>query len=269
MVRISVVMPNYNNEKYLKEAMTSILNQTYSDFEFIIIDDCSTDNSWNIIEEYAKKDPRVRAYRNEKNLKIVKTRNKLFSLCSSESKYIAIMDSDDISISSRLEKQVDFLEKFSEYGVVGSNLIIIDENSKKVGFREYRRSFGIKNSSILIKSPLAQPSVMIRRSVLGNLKYSSDLEVAEDWDLWLRLLKNCNGGNIKTPLLKYRVSTTQSKSTSLKKSILASLKVRFMYMNFFHYFNFKILFRIISEMILLMMPAKFVLWLFQKMEIKR
>ena len=262
-------MPNYNNEKYLPEAIESILEQSFKDFEFIIIDDCSTDNSWDIIEEYAKKDSRVKAYRNEKNLKIVKTRNKLFSLCSSESKYIGIMDSDDISMPFRLEKQVEFLEKFSDYGVVGSNLIIIDENSQEVGFREYRKSFGIKDSSILIKSPLAQPSVMIRRSVLGDLRYSCDLEVAEDWDLWLRLLKNCKGGNIKTNLLKYRISITQSKSTSLKKSILASLKVRFKYMSFFNYFNFKILFRIIAEMALLLMPAKFVLWLFRKMEIKK
>jgi glycosyltransferase involved in cell wall biosynthesis len=263
---VSVLMPNYNNEKYLGEAIESILNQTYKNIEFIIVDDCSTDNSWDVILKCAKLDSRIRVYKNEKNLGIVKTRNKLFSLVDKNSKYFAIFDSDDISLPKRLEKQVDFLEKNSDFGIVGSNITIINENSKIVGIRNYQ--FNVQKIKF-IKSPFAQPSVMFRRNVLDSVRYSSDFDVCEDFDLWFRILAKSKGENLNFTGLKYRISSTQSKSTHLKKTIKNTLVIKFKYMELKNYLNFMVVFRIVVEFILLLLPNKLVSWLFSYVEIKK
>mgnify|MGYP001335336150 FL=1 len=113
MPKVSVVMPVYNTETFVREAIESILNQTFKDFEFIIIDDCSTDRSWDIIEEYSKTDARIIIGRNEKNMGISYTRNKLIELATTN--YIASQDSDDISKLYRLEKEYLFLINHSRY----------------------------------------------------------------------------------------------------------------------------------------------------------
>ena len=99
---ITVFTPNYNKEKFLPETIESILNQSYRNFEYIIVDDCSTDDSWAIIQKFAKKDTRIKAYRNESNLKIVKTRNKGLTLSSKDAKYFAIIDTAFFNIAFEL-----------------------------------------------------------------------------------------------------------------------------------------------------------------------
>jgi len=127
---VTIFTPNYNCARFISETIESILNQTYENFEYIIIDDCSTDRSWQIIQNYANKDKRIKIYRNKKNLGIVRNRNKGFKKRSPQSKYFVIIDSDDVSLKNRIELQVRFLEDNPYYGLVGSNVIIIDENSK-------------------------------------------------------------------------------------------------------------------------------------------
>ncbi|MBA2850515.1 glycosyltransferase involved in cell wall biosynthesis [Methanococcus maripaludis] len=224
---VSVIMPNYNNEKYLPEAIESILNQTYENFEFIIIDDCSTDDSWNIIQNYVKKDNRIKAFKNEKNLKIVKTRNKGFELMSKNSKYIAIFDSDDVSMPKRLEKQVNFLEKNLKFGLIGGHTYIINESSKIIASRKYETDFKKIIKNMIKKSPVAQPSVMIRKSVLDDVDhYDEKYDVCEDYDLWFKIANNYKIGNLDEFLLKYRITETQSKSTKLKKTLRHTLKIQ-------------------------------------------
>ena len=109
MPKISVIMPNYNAWKYISEAIQSVLNQTFGDFEFIIIDDCSADNSWEIIQEFAKKDSRIIALRNAKNLMVCRTANRALDMVRSE--FIARLDSDDVALPERFSQQLDFLEK--------------------------------------------------------------------------------------------------------------------------------------------------------------
>ncbi len=263
---VTVLMPNYNNEKYLTEAIESILNQNYSNFEFVIVDDCSKDNSLEIIKKFAILDSRIKCYKNDVNFGIVKTRNKLLGLVSENSKYIAIFDSDDISTKNRLEKQVSFLEKNLDFGIVGSNLVIIDENSKIIGKRSYQ--FDVQKIKF-IKSPFAQPSIMFRKNVISSMSYSNKFDVCEDYDLWFRILSETNGKNLNFDGLKYRISSTQEKSTNLKKTIKNTLLVKFKYLKFKHYFNFKIIFRVFLESFLLFLPNKAVLWLFVFMEIKK
>ncbi|MBA2846972.1 glycosyltransferase involved in cell wall biosynthesis [Methanococcus maripaludis] len=261
---VSVIMPNYNNEKYLPEAIESIVKQTYKNFEFIVIDDCSTDSSWDIIQNYAKKDNRIKAFRNEKNLKIVKTRNKGFKLMSSNSKYIAIFDSDDISMPERLEKQFNFLEKNLDYGLIGGHTYIINESSEIIASRKYETNFKKIIKNIIKKSPVAQPSVMIRKSALLNVGYYNEkYDVCEDYDLWFKIANNYKIGNLDEFLLKYRITKTQSKTTQLKKTLKNTLKIQKKWLfnkKFFSVFGVIYYF---LEHLMYFLPSKFVLKLFK------
>ncbi len=217
---ITVFSPNYNGERFISETIESILNQTYSNFEYIIIDDGSTDNSWDIIQQYAKKDGRIKPYRNEKNEEIVKTRNKGLRLSSPDSKYVAIIDSDDVAHPRRLEIQVEFLENNPEYGLVGSNKYLIDSQSKIIGFRRYPLTDqGIKKV-ITMFNPIPHSSVVLRKEVVNQSGYyNSKLPVCHDYDYWLRIGVNWKLRNLEYPLIKYRLSQNQVKSKHLKLTI--------------------------------------------------
>jgi glycosyltransferase involved in cell wall biosynthesis len=217
---ITVFTPNYNKSKFLRETIESVLQQTYENFEYIIIDDFSTDESWDIISEYAAKDNRIKIYRNEENMKIVKTRNKGFQLSSDYAKYFAILDSDDVSTPERLEEQVKFLEENNEYGLVASNTIIINEESKEIGYRNYVLS-DIEIRKVITRiNPIAQSSVMIRKQAIKDVGlYDERWNVCQDYDYWLRIGINWKLKNINTPLVKYRLSENQVKITNLKDTI--------------------------------------------------
>ena len=265
---VSVLMPTYNGEKYLKEAIESILNQTYKNFEFLIADDCSTDDSWKIIQTYQERDMRIKSFRNDKNLQQAETRNKLYDFTNKSSKYFAIMDHDDISLKNRLEEQIKFLEKKENkhVGVVGSNLLMIDENSKKIGEREYSEK--ITTKTILTKSPIAHPSAMIRREViekLGNMIVKFD--VAADFDLCCRVFEFYEIKNIQKKLLKYRISKTQQKYTRLKTTLYLTLKIQWIY--FKKYWSFKLISVMLFETLLLILPKKTTIHLFKLITFKK
>ncbi len=217
---VTVFTPNYNKSKYLQETVESVLQQTYTNFEYIIVDDCSTDESWDIISSYAFKDERIRAYRNDENLKIVKTRNKGFQFSSKEAKYYAILDSDDVSVPERLEKQVAFLEENPQYGLIGSDTIVIDEESKEIGYRKYASSDLEIRKVITRLNPIAQSSVLIRKQAIQEVGYYDEQwNVCQDYDYWLRIGIDWKLKNFDNPLIKYRLSGTQVKITNLKETI--------------------------------------------------
>ncbi len=223
--RISVVMPNYNAEKYIAEAIESILNQSFSDFEFIIIDDGSSDKSWKIIQEYTKKDKRIVAIKNEKNLKICKTLNKWIELARWE--YIARMDSDDISHPERLEKQVKFLDKNLEVGIVGANIDMIDEDWKVYSKRKYHFNDSEIRKYIFRYSPFCHPVVMIRKSILEKSRnYDPDLVYAEDYDLYFRIWMYSKFANLNESLIKYRMFENNSTTKKLKQMEKCTLFIR-------------------------------------------
>ncbi|MBD3201957.1 MAG: glycosyltransferase [Candidatus Lokiarchaeota archaeon] len=224
---VTVFTPNYNREHLISETIESILNQSYTNFEYIIVDDGSTDNSWDIIQEYAQQDNRIKAFRNKKNLKIVKTRNKGFKLSSPKATYFAIIDSDDVAISKRLEIQVKFLEKNPKYGLVGSNKYIIDENSQIIGYRNYPLSDKEIRKTITIYNPIAQSSVLMRKKVINMIGYyDQKWKFCQDYDYWLRVGRFWKMKNIKTPLIKYRISKNQVKSKSIKDTIIYTYKIQ-------------------------------------------
>jgi len=217
---VTVFTPNYNKSKYLPETIESVLHQTYENFEYIIIDDCSTDDSWDIISDYASKDKRIKAYRNDENLKIVKTRNKGFQFSSKETKYYAILDSDDVSTPERLKQQVKFLEENPRYGLIGSDIIVIDEESKEIGYRKYASSDLDIRKVITRLNPIAQSSVLLRKQAIQEVGfYDEKWNVCQDYDYWLRIGIDWKLKNFNRPLIKYRLSKTQVKTTNLKETI--------------------------------------------------
>lgn len=265
MPKVSVVMPVYNTETFVREAIESILNQTFKDFEFIIIDDCSTDRSWDIIEEYSKTDARIIIWRNEKNMGISYTRNKLIELATTN--YIASQDSDDISKLYRLEKEYLFLINHSRYWVVSGNNIIIDEEWRVIGYRKY--SDNIQNI-ILKKSPISQPSSMFRKDAFLKIGwYDKNLNYAEDYDLWLRMyLHGYKIKNISEYLIKLRIRAGQTKSSKLKETLKNTISIQKKAIK--QLWNVAISNRIyiLFEQILLILPSSLVMHLFKMLEYK-
>lgn len=223
--KISVIMPNFNCEKYIAEAIESILNQTFTDFEFIIIDDWSTDKSWEIIQEYAKKDERIIALKNEENLKICKTLNKWIEIAKWE--YIARMDSDDISAHDRFEKQINFLDQNLDVWIVGWTMEIMDENWKIYSERKYNLTDVEIRKKLFRYSPFCHPVVMIRKSILDkSWKYDEKQVFAEDYDLYFRIWQYSKFANLEDKLIKYRMFENNSTTKKLKDMELKTLLIR-------------------------------------------
>ncbi|MFY7888286.1 MAG: glycosyltransferase family 2 protein, partial [Spirosomataceae bacterium] len=179
---ISVLMPMYNAEAYLGLAIESILNQTYQDFELVILNDGSTDKSLEIALSY--QDKRIRVLENEGNLGLIYTRNRLITEARGD--LLAWLDSDDVAVTTRLEEQYDFLQKNPKVALVASWATIIDSNGKPTG--GFRKSY-IKDeylqALLLFVNYIVQSSVMIRKSCLPSIPYQ--LPFSEDYDLWVRV----------------------------------------------------------------------------------
>ena len=225
MEKVSVIMSVYNADKFLKESIESILNQTYENLEFIIIDDGSTDNSKKIIKEYEKLDKRIVFIQNEKNIGLTKNLNKAIELSSAN--YIARMDADDVSDITRIEKQIKFLQENKEFSIVGSCAKYINSNGKlEEDFMVPENDKDIKNMIYKV-NPLIHPSVMFRKDDIISIgKYNEQLRKVQDYDLWFRAVANgLKVYNIQECLLFLRRDETYNKRKS-KQYRKIDLKVR-------------------------------------------
>ncbi len=218
--KVTVLLPVYNGAEFLKEAIQSILNQTFKDFEFLIIDDASTDESSKIILSF--QDNRIIFIQNDENLGLIATLNK--GIFSSRGKYIARMDQDDIAYNTRIENQINFLEKNEDYGIVGTNFKIINSNVIKKYPLEHE---GIK-FSMLFYSPFLHPSVLIRKSIIieNNLKFDDEFQYAEDYQFWTQLVFLCKLKNIDQVLMEYRIHDNQISSKYTQKQIKINFKIQ-------------------------------------------
>lgn len=199
MVKVSVLMPVYKtNEIYLKEAIESVLGQTFSDFEFLILDDCPTDDRESIVKSY--NDKRIKYFKNEENLGITPSRNKLIDMAKGE--YLAVFDHDDICLPERFAKQVEYLDTHPNVGVVGC-VIKLMSNGKLS--RNPTNSDDIKRSLMSVCA-VTHPASMIRKSVLmdNNIRYEEKFSPAEDYALWCRLIPYTEFHNLEDVLFLYR-----------------------------------------------------------------
>jgi len=202
MPLVTVLLPVYNAEKYLAEAVKSVLDQTFSDFELLVIDDGSTDRSAEILEGFH--DSRIRYLKNETNVKLIRTLNR--GLKEARGEFIARMDSDDICFPQRLERQLQFFVREPDTAVVGTFAIRIDETGRHGSL--IKRPVGAELSrSAWLPTPLLHPTVMMRRSLVDKgFTYDDSCLHCEDYDLWIRLLKAGHRiENLPAPLLFYRL----------------------------------------------------------------
>ena len=199
--RISVLMTAYNAEKYIAQAIESILNQTYTDYEFIIINDGSTDDTPNIIRHYADSDSRIIFIDNKQNQGLIAVLNQGLDMARGE--FIARMDADDISLPKRFEKQVAYLDANPDVGVLGTLIHgfgIMDAAGIQIP--------GVTVFDMLKQNYIAHPSVMMRKGVLDkyNLRYSPDYKHCEDMELWSRMIFLTKFHNLMEVLLMYRIT---------------------------------------------------------------
>ena len=198
---VTVLMSVYNGEKYLQEAIDSILNQTFTDFEFLIVNDGSIDRTAEILQSY--RDTRIKIIDNEKNIGLTKSLNKGLRMARGE--YIARMDADDVSMLERLEKEVNFLETHQDYAVVGTFLKVLNEDSKVVGTIEKPIDDDQIKEFLKKDSCIGHGSAMIRKEYLLNVgPYNESIEKAQDYDLWLRISEKYKIANIPQCLYMWR-----------------------------------------------------------------
>jgi len=220
--KISVIMPVYNAENFLKDSIESILNQTFKNFEFLIINDGSTDKSLKIINSY--KDKRIKVINQKKNRGVAFCMN--FGIKTALGEYIARMDADDISAGSRIKMQIDFLEKNKNIDVCGSWAEII---SKKTIWR-YPVSGKDIRSNLFFNSSIINSSFTVRKSKLLKYKilYDNDFIHAEDFEFWTRAIDKLTFYNIPKVLLKYRIneSSLRRKEKEINKRYIEKIYLK-------------------------------------------
>jgi glycosyltransferase involved in cell wall biosynthesis len=259
-------MPAHNAASYVEEAIASVLAQDYAAFEVLVVDDGSTDGTAEVLARLAARDARVRWLRNERNLGIVATRNRLLAEADPRATYLAVLDADDVCLEGRLRKQVEFLEQHRDHAAVGSHTVIIDEQGRRVGERRYPTSSAELRRVMTRYNPIAQSAVMLRRSALETVgQYDPRYPRCQDYDLWLRLASRFPLANLDEPLIGYRVSTTQGKSTHLKESLRLTIAIQRSWLlrpGFFRLWN------VVYwglEHALMLLPDRVVLWLFKRL----
>ena len=201
--RVSVIMPVCNGERYLRAALDSITSQTFTEFEFLIIDDGSSDGTWPILKDYAARDARLVLVRNEANIGLAASLNRGLKLAQGE--YIARQDADDISLPERLATLVAFLDNHTEIGVVGCNAHVIDAQGTPTRSTKMPTLHGFILWSLCFHSPFVHSSVVFRREVIERVGgYDESLLVGQDRDLWQRLSSITRFANLPDVLMLYR-----------------------------------------------------------------
>ncbi|HEY2580492.1 MAG TPA: glycosyltransferase [Mucilaginibacter sp.] len=227
MAALTVLMPVYNAERFLESAIDSILNQTFTDFEFLIIDDGSTDKSVNIIRSYT--DKRIRFYQNEENLGISATLNKGIQLATTE--LIARMDSDDISYHERLQKQYDFITANPDGGLYSCWVRVIGQENQFIRQDNFNSDYYYYNLTFICW--IYHPTIIFRKEAAQDVGMYTE-PFAEDFELFWQLSRKYKIYNLSEVLLDYRV-TDQSLHQVLKKKEYADAQKKMLLRNFRYY----------------------------------
>lgn len=213
---ISVVMATYNGEEFIREAIDSILNQSFKDFEFIIVDDGSSDSTESIVASYT--DPRIIFIKKEQNTGIADSLN--LGIEKARGKYIARMDDDDISFPDRFQQQYDFLEGNLDHVLCCTNVDWSHQKNQTPQALEHTQLY----LSLLFNNPIVHPTVLMRSSALKSLMYNPKMPPSEDYDLWTRMIVKGKFKKLKTPLLLYRFG--QASQTTLRRYEQLKLNVK-------------------------------------------
>lgn len=229
-MKLSVITSVYNEEKYIRESLESVFNQTFKDFELIVINDGSTDSTRDILIEYVNKYPNMRLLENKYNEGIPVSRNR--ALIEAKGEYVAIHDGDDISLPDRFLTEVQHLEWNKNVVVVGSHAIKISSTGQKTGSMTYPPVDTQKAYSMILRmkfNPIIDPSCMYRRETIiefGGYPMEPEWITVPDFHLWCRLISsNLRISNIQKPLIKYRINPKGVTRTRQKEMIEATDQV--------------------------------------------
>lgn len=237
MALVSVIIPTYNSSKYILETIDAILSQTLQDFEVIIVDDCSMDNTVELLKSIP--DTRLKIYVNDKNMGIPYNHNRLLSLVSTD--FIAIQDHDDVSYPDRLERQYNFLTRNPHFIATASYPTYIDENGKPIDQfeRKVLRALRLNNAyirgnevfaSLLFKNIFCHSTFMLNKKQLGDLTYREAYGIFDDYDLMIRMAHK-GPINIETnPVLKYRMHLTNTFKVRYKEGEALVNKIQSRYL---------------------------------------
>lgn len=217
-VKISIIMPAYNAGKYIEKAVRSVIQQTYTNWELIVIDDESSDTTYSIAKRLADEDSRIKVFKNEKNMGVALTRNRGFDLCTGT--YVALLDSDDIWFEDKLSKQMELVEKTKADIIYCSYGIVDEQGSRKCP--DFIVPARTDYESSLVSSVISCSTVLLSKEIAENYRFSSDF-YHEDLVLWLQLLRDgYKACGVTEVLAQYRVFAGTRASNKLK-----SLKNKF------------------------------------------
>lgn len=265
---VSVIMPVYNASLYLREAIDSVLSQTFKDYELIIINDGSTDNSGEIINDYKKNNPS----------RIIVLRNKVALGCAGEAatnqaikiargKYIAKMDADDVSDKNRLKKEVEYLEKHENIFLIGSQAKIIDGHNNIIGVRNVPLSHNNIWKEFYLRSCVIHPSVMFRRESIREDFYNLKFKHFNDYYTFFNLM-SCGKkfANLPDYLVKYRIHGMNTTYSNLKLKFEINYKIKQSFLNKNYkppLFHKLIVF--FQRLVVILFPEKFIIFMFIKL----
>ena len=228
--KISLIMSVYNGEDYLAETVESVLCQTFTEWEFIIINDCSTDNTSKILAEYASKDARVKVHTNKTNLRLPSSLNKALSLA--EGKYIARMDADDICMPDRLQKQYDFMEANPNVDLSSCRFLTLKNGVYSSGGCGGKGDSESIKALLLVTNPLLHPGIIAKADVIKELGYDKNFTCTEDMELWTRFVLNNKRVEILSEyLMIYRLHDKQITETTLDKQKNEVIKIQKTYLS--------------------------------------
>lgn len=218
---VSIVMPAYNAQKTITDSVKSVLAQTYQNWELIVIDDCSSDNVYDMIQELFNTEFRIILMRNEKNMGVSETRNK--GVSQAKGKWIAFLDSDDCWLPEKLEKQIQVIREKSDASLVFTGSAFLDSGGRKSGyFLKVPESISYKE--LLKQNIISCSSVLVRKELIRKYPMKMD-EMHEDYAVWLQILRaGYHAYGINEPLLEYRLSE-KSKSGDKRKAAIMTYKV--------------------------------------------
>ncbi len=229
-ITLSVIMPVHNASAFLSSSVESVLNQTYTDFELVAVDDCSSDDSYDILCGYMNRDSRIKVFRNEENKGVSYTRN--FAVSKAKGEYIALIDSDDMWDREKLEKQLELLKNHSDAAFCYTGSSFVDADSKKSDF-VFKVPQKVDYKSLLKQNVASCSSVVIKREWLLKYPMAHD-KMHEDFATWLSVLKECDFAyGINEPLLVYRVADNSKSGNKLKSALMNYRTYKYVGLNFF------------------------------------
>lgn len=262
---VSVIMPVYNSEKYITISVNSILNQSYTNFEFIIIDDASTDETFNKLLEFKKKDKRIILVKNKKNEGVTRSLNK--AIKEVRGKYTIRMDADDWSYPDRLKLQVELMENNPDVVVSGSYVEICNSKLKMKNLRQYHLDDETIRKHIFRYSPFAHPATIWKTKVLKINLYNEVIIVSQDYELYFRVGKMGKFMNLDKPLLKLRMhnNSVSASKGGLQWNTTVLIRFNAILMHGYEMSRSDKLYNFLQEIGIGLFPAKSRLFLFNLM----